>query len=220
MKEELTKRIVEEVIRRLQQSPHDEACIPIGVSARHCHLKEKDLEFLFGEGYQLTKKADLSQPGQFAANETVIIAGPKGSIERVRVLGPLRKETQIEVSQTDAIKLGLEPPIRESGDLEESSPVTIIGPNGSLFLEKGLIIAHAHIHMPPEQAVQFSVEDGEYVAVEVGQQFRPIRFERVQIRVSPKYILEMHIDTDEANAGLIVSGQTGKLVKRDVEEVR
>ncbi|MBS4210955.1 phosphate propanoyltransferase [Neobacillus rhizophilus] len=215
MKEEITQRIIEEVLRRLQQKPHDEASIPIGVSGRHCHLKEKDLEFLFGTGYQLTKKADLSLPGQFAANETVIIAGPKGSIERVRVLGPLRSETQVEISQTDAIKLGLKPPIRESGNLKGSSPVTIIGPNGSLFLENGLIIAHAHIHMPPEDAATFNVEDGEYVAVQTDNPMRPIRFERVQIRVSPKYNLEMHIDTDEANAGFIVSGHTGRLVKAE-----
>jgi putative phosphotransacetylase len=213
--EQKIQRIVDEVLKRLEAIPEGEPRIPIGVSARHCHLSESDFATLFGKGYQLTKKADLSQPGQFAANETVMIAGPKGSIERVRILGPLRKETQVEVSQTDAIKLGLKPPIRESGNLEGSSPVTIIGPAGSLFLKKGLILAHAHIHMPPEAASLLDVTDGEYVSVETSHPIRPLRFENVQIRVSTKYILEMHIDTDEANAGFIVSGQTGRLVKQD-----
>nr|WP_317853548.1 phosphate propanoyltransferase [Neobacillus sp. Marseille-Q6967] len=185
---------------------------PIGVSARHCHFNEKDLETLFGKGYQLTKKTDLLQPGQFAANETVTIAGPKGSIERVRVLGPLRNATQVEVSQTDAMKLGLNPPIRESGNLQGSSPITIIGPKGSIYLEEGLIIAQAHIHMPPDVARQLHVQDGDYIKVEIDNPIRPISFEKVRIRISSKYVLEMHIDTDEANAGFIKSGQKGKII--------
>ncbi|WP_235815135.1 phosphate propanoyltransferase [Neobacillus vireti] len=213
MKELNSQLIVKEVVRRLQERQNGTPTIPIGVSARHCHLKEKDLEILFGKGYRLTKKSDLLQPGQFAANEVVTIAGPRGSIERVRVLGPLRRVTQVEVSQTDAIKLGLNPPIRESGNLQGSSWVTIVGPKGSIYLEEGLIIAQAHIHMPSEQACQLDVKDGEYVKVEIDHPIRPLSFEKVRIRISDNYVLEMHIDTDEANAGFIKSGLKGKLIK-------
>jgi putative phosphotransacetylase len=213
MEEISSQRIVQEVLRQLQKRTTKTADIPIGVSARHCHLKQKDLETLFGKGYQLTKKADLFQPGQFAANEIVSIAGPKGSIERVRVLGPLRSVTQVEVSQTDAIKLGLNPPIRESGNLQGSSPVTIIGPKGSIYLAEGLIIPQAHIHMPTEYACQYKLQDGEFVKVEIDNPMRPIAFEKVRIRVSTKYVLEMHIDTDEANAGFIKSGHKGRISK-------
>jgi putative phosphotransacetylase len=206
-------RIVKEVIRLLNESRCGTIDVPIGISARHCHLSERDLERLFGMGYQLTKKSDLSQPGQFAANETVTIVGPRGSIEKVRVLGPLRKVTQVEVSKTDSIRLGLNPPIRESGNIKGSSPVTIVGPKGSIYLEEGLIIAQAHIHMPQDVAHHLDLKDGEYVKVEIMNKDRPIRFEKVRIRVSPNFKLEMHIDTDEANAGSIINGQKGRLIK-------
>ncbi|PLR78358.1 propanediol utilization protein [Bacillus sp. V3-13] len=209
-----SEQIVEEVLRKLEETRHKTIGIPIGVSARHCHLNEMALEKLFGKGYQLTKKSDLSQPGQFAANETVTIAGPRGSIERVRVLGPLRRATQVEISKTDSIRLGVNPPIRESGNIQGSSPVTIVGPKGSIFLEEGLIIAQAHIHIPPDDALHLNLHDGDYVKVEITNGERPIRFERVRIRVSAKFILEMHIDTDEANAASIKTGQNGRLVKK------
>ena len=206
--------IVEEVVQQLSQrepmlEPHR---IPIAVSARHVHLSKEHLAILFGAGYELKKKADLSQPNQFAAEETVTIAGPKGSIERVRVLGPSRRLTQAEISLTDAVKLGVKVPIRQSGNVKGSSPVTIIGPKGSIYLEEGLIAAQAHIHMSPADAERFGVQDGEYVQVATGE-IRPITFNQVLIRVSPSYRLEMHIDTDEGNAGFVQKGQTGKLIR-------
>ncbi|MEK3854413.1 phosphate propanoyltransferase [Cytobacillus sp. FSL H8-0458] len=214
MNEQAIQSIVEEIVSRLKNSSVKDHSIPMAVSARHCHLSQSDLEVLFGTGYQLTKKAELSQPGQFAANEIITIAGPRGSIEKVRILGPARHITQVEVSRTDSIKLGLKPPLRESGNLEGSSPVTLIGPKGSLYKKEGLIIAQAHIHMAPEDAETFGVKNGEYVKVEAAGE-RPISFGNVLIRISPRYRLEMHIDTDEANAGLISGKTAGRLVRQE-----
>ncbi|MDF2035855.1 phosphate propanoyltransferase [Cytobacillus oceanisediminis] len=214
MNEQAIQSIVEEVVSRLKDSSVKDHSIPMAVSARHCHLSQSDLEILFGTGYQLTKKADLSQPGQFAANETITIAGPRGSLEKVRILGPARNMTQVEVSRTDSIKLGLKPPLRESGNIEGSSPVTLIGPKGSLYKKEGLIIAQAHIHMAPEDAEAFGVKNGEYVKVEAEGE-RPISFGNVLIRISPRYRLEMHIDTDEANAGLITGKTAGRLIRQE-----
>lgn len=214
MNEQALQSIVEEIVSKLKDSSIQDHSIPMAVSARHCHVSQKDLEILFGTGYQLTKKADLSQPGQFAANETITIAGPRGSLEKVRILGPARNMTQVEVSRTDSFKLGLKPPLRESGNIEGSSPVTLIGPKGSLYKKEGLIIAQAHIHMNPEDAEGFGVKNGEYVKVEIEGE-RPISFEKVLIRISPRYRLEMHIDTDEANAGLIAGKTAGRLVRQE-----
>lgn len=213
MNELAIQAIVEEVLQRLQ-SPITDHMIPIAVSARHCHLSSTDLELLFGKDFELTKKADLSQPGQFAAKETVSIVGPKGSIERVRILGPARSLTQVEVSRTDSIKLGIKAPIRQSGHIKGSSPITIVGPKGSIYLKEGLIVAQAHIHMNEEDARRFHVENGEYVSIKADTE-RPFSFEKVLIRVSPRYKLEMHIDTDEANACAISGAVYGSLRKHE-----
>ena len=218
MNEQNSHLIIKEVLHELNKEKADVLNIPIGVSARHCHLCESDLEKLFGKGYELTKKSDLLQPGQFAANESVTIVGPRGSIEKVRILGPLRKETQIEVSQTDSIKLGLKPPIRQSGDIAGSSPITLVGPRGSIYLEEGLIVAQAHIHMSLEDAKKFAVNDGEYVIVDIDNGERSLSFTKVLIRASAKFVLEMHIDTDEANAGSIKNGQKGRLRKEGIDK--
>ena len=213
MEHPLLQSIVEEVLNQLSEKKAtlEQNIVPIAVSARHVHLSEKDLAVLFGASYQLRIKKRLSQPNQFAAEETVTIAGPKGTIERVRVLGPVRKQTQVEVSITDAKKLGMDPPVRQSGNLGGSSPITIIGPKGSLYLQEGLIIAQSHIHTNSADAKKFGVEDGGYVMVRVDT-VRPITFERVLVRVSPSYITEMHIDTDEANTGFIQTGQPGRIM--------
>ena len=205
--------IVEKVMKEVQMTV-EAPSIPIGVSARHIHLSSEHVAILFGANYQLSKKSDLSQPGQFAANETVTVVGPKGSFERVRILGPVRSETQIEVSKTDSVKLGLNPPLRESGNIKGSSPVTIVGPKGSAYLTEGLIIAQNHIHMSPSDAETFNVENGQIVQVRIQGQ-RSLLFEQVLIRVSPRYQLEMHIDTDEANAALCATGDKGILVSRE-----
>ncbi|WP_027415020.1 phosphate propanoyltransferase [Aneurinibacillus terranovensis] len=212
MNQQAIESIVEEVVNQLMKNHSSQKSIPIAVSARHCHLSKTDLEALFGERFELTKKADLYQLGQFAANETVTIIGTRGSIPNVRILGPTRNLTQVEISKTDAIKLGLNPPIRESGDIKGSSPITILGPKGSIYLKEGLIIAQAHIHMNPQDADYYNVKNGEYVRISTENE-RPITFEKILIRVSPKYRLEMHIDTDEANACLITTGEKGNLIK-------
>ncbi|WP_336638020.1 phosphate propanoyltransferase [Lysinibacillus fusiformis] len=220
MQENLVQKIVEEVLQQVlknQSSPPHDGKIPIGVSARHVHLAQAEVEQLFGENYQLKPKFELSQPGQFAAEETVVIAGPKGSIERVRILGPARSLSQVEVSWTDAMKLGIKPPLRISGDIQGSSPVTLIGPKGSVVLNEGLIIAQAHIHMSPEDSAKFNVMDGQSVQIKV-EGIRPIILSNVVIRVSERYRLEMHIDTDEANAGLIQQGTVAEIVQHQVNE--
>lgn len=204
------RSVVETVIREVQNQKGEGKIIPIGVSARHVHLSKQHMRILFGPQAILTKKKDLSQPGQFAANETVTIVGPKGSIERVRILGPARTLTQVEISQTDAVKLGLSPPVRQSGDIKGSSPCTIVGPAGSVYVEEGCIIAQTHIHMSPEDAKFFQVKNNDFVKVSI-KSSRSICFERVLIRVSDRYRLEMHIDTDEANAALIKTGDEGIL---------
>jgi putative phosphotransacetylase len=209
MDTQVIQSIVDKVMEQFQQGA-ETGPIPIGVSARHVHLSKEHVEALFGSNYELTKKADLSQPAQFAANETVTVVGPKGSIERVRILGPVREVTQIEVSKTDSVKLGLNPPMRESGNIQGSAPATIVGPKGSVYITEGLIIAQNHIHMTPEDAERYSVQNGQFVQVQVQGQ-RPILFDRVLIRISSRYQLEMHIDTDEANAAFCSTGDRGIL---------
>lgn len=180
--------------------------VPVGISNRHIHLSQEDLETLFGPGYELTIKKDLSQTGQFAAEETLTIEGPKSSIERVRILGPTRKETQVEVSRTDAFTLGVQPPVRDSGSLEASPGLTLVGPKGKVELKQGVIIAQRHIHMNEEDAEKFGVKDKELVSVRTGGD-RGVTFENVLVRVRDDFVLEMHIDTDEANAAMLANGQ-------------
>ena len=179
--------------------------VPVGVSARHVHLTQEHVEQLFGEGYQLTKKKDL-MGGQFASNEMVTIVGLKlRAIENVRILGPVRKASQVEVSATDAVKLGIQVPVRESGDLAGSSPIAIVGPKGALYLKEGCIIAMRHIHMSTADAVYAKVSDGDIVSVRVDNE-RGTVLGQVKIRVDDSFTLEMHIDTDEANASKISTG--------------
>lgn len=181
--------------------------VPIGVSARHIHLTQEHVEALFGKGYQLTKKKEL-MGGQFASNETVTVVGLKlRAIENVRVLGPVRKASQVEISATDAIKLGIKAPIRESGKVEGSSPIAVVGPKGAIYLKEGCIIAMRHIHMNSQDAMAAGVCDGQEVSVKAGNE-RGTVFNHVKIRVDDSFTLEMHIDTDEANACKIRTGDT------------
>ncbi len=189
-----------------------EACrkepITIEVSAHHIHLAQPDVEALFGPGHQLTKTSDLSQPGQFACKEQLTIVGPKGRIERVRVLGPARKYTQVEIAMTEQFKVGLQPPIRESGDIEGSPGCTLEGPAGSVTLDKGVICALRHIHMTPADALRYGLKDKSTVRVRVPGN-RELLFGDVRIRVDPSFALAMHIDTDEANAANLKNGTEG-----------
>ncbi|MBX7227513.1 MAG: acetate/propionate family kinase [Chitinophagales bacterium] len=185
--------------------------IPIAISARHVHLTRETLDVLFGEGYELTTYKPLSQPGQFAANETVTIIGPKNKYENVRILGPIRPKDQVEISRTDEYFLGIDAPIRESGHVEGSGACTLVGPKGEVYLKEGVICAWRHIHMHPNDAASFGVKDKDIVEVEVADEERPLVFKNVLIRVSDKYALEMHIDTDEGNAAEVRSGEEGVL---------
>lgn len=203
--EEIT-RLVVEALEEKKRSTHG-FVVPIGVSARHIHLTQEHVEVLFGKGYQLSKKKDL-MGGQFASNECVTIVGLKlRAIENVRVLGPVRKQSQVEISATDAIKLGIKAPVRESGNLTGSAPIAVVGPKGVLYLEEGCIIAKRHIHMAPADAAAAGVHDGDIVSVKADNE-RGTIFNEVLIRVNDSYTLEMHIDTDEANAAKIATGQT------------
>ncbi|MFN3283015.1 MAG: phosphate propanoyltransferase [Pseudothermotoga sp.] len=180
--------------------------IVVGVSNRHVHLSREDLDILFGKGYELKPVKDLGQPGQYAADEKVIIVGPKGAIEQVRVLGPVRNQTQIEVSRTDAFKLGLNPPVRDSGDIEGTPGIVIVGPKGTVVKDKGVILAKRHIHMHTKDAEHYGVKDKDIVKVICEKDGRRLIFDDVLIRVSEKFALEFHVDTDEANASLLNNG--------------
>ena len=187
--------------------------VPIGVSNRHIHLSKADLAVLFGEGYELTPIKELSQPGQYACKETLTIIGPSlRPIENVRVLGPVRKSSQVEISATDSYVLKVKPPVRESGKIQGSAPITIIGPKGVVELSEGCIIANRHIHMSPEDGIAFGVKDGDYVTVDAEGK-RRTRWYDVQVRVNPDFRLEMHVDTDDANAAGIGNGFKVKVVK-------
>ena len=175
------------------------------VSARHIHLTQEHVEVLFGEGYHLTKKKEL-MGGQYACNETVTVVGIKlRAIENVRVLGPVRKASQLEISATDAMKLGVAAPIRESGNVAGSAPIAVVGPKGVIYLQEGCIIAMRHIHMSPADAMAAGVHDGDIVSVKADNE-RGTVFNQVKIRASDSFTLEMHIDTDEANASKIKTG--------------
>ena len=192
---------------RLVEAVHPEQIpIPIGVSAHHVHLQPEHVEALFGPGHTLTFDKPLKQPGQFACKERVTLIGPKGRIERVRILGPERKQTQVEISRTEEFKLGIDAPIRASGDLAGTPGLVLEGPKGRVDLTEGVICALRHIHMNPEDALRLAVRDGDMVRVRVEGE-RPLVFGDVLIRVNPTYVLEMHVDTDEANAAEMV-GQT------------
>ncbi len=186
--------------------------VPVGVSARHVHLTQEHLEILYGPGAQLTEYAPLYQPGNFAARETVTIVGPRmRAIESVRVLGPLRNYSQVEISGTDAVRLGMDPPVRESSYLKGAAPILLVGPNGSVFLEEGAILANRHIHMNPTDAQCFGVTSGTPYKVHVPGE-RAVTFENVYVKISEGVLLQMHLDTDDANAAGLRGGELVDLI--------
>lgn len=184
----------------------------VETSARHVHVSRRVLDILFGEGYELTKKKDLSQPGQYACEERVQVIGPKASFPAVSILGPERPETQVELSAGDARSIGLKAPIRESGDLEGSAGCKLVGPKGEVELKDGVIIAKRHIHMTPADAEKYGLSDKQIVSVKVDTDERSLVFADVIVRVSPSYALAMHIDTDESNAACCVPGMNGEIL--------
>ncbi len=201
----LVSQIVNRVMEQMGETANTKQ-VPVGVSNRHIHLSKADLETLFGAGYELTPIKDLSQPGQFACKECLTIVGPSlRPIENVRVLGPVRKASQVEISRTDSFVLKVKPPVRESGDIAGSAPITIIGPKGVVTLKEGCIIANRHIHMSLDEGAAFGLKDGDYVNVEAKGE-RKTLFYDVQVRVHKDFRLEMHIDTDDANAAGIGNG--------------
>jgi putative phosphotransacetylase len=186
--------------------------IPVGVSNRHIHLSPQHLTQLFGKDYELTVLRPLSQPGQFAAKETVTIKGPKGEISNVRILGPVRGETQVEISRTDSYILGVEAPVRMSGEIAGTPGLTVIGPNGEIHLDKGTIIAKRHVHFSPEEAELFGVKDGEKIRLRTAGE-RSLIFDEVIARVHRNFALDFHVDTDEANAAGLRTGDYVEVVE-------
>jgi acetate kinase len=186
--------------------------IPIAISARHAHLSQHTLEQLFGPGFQLTPRTALSQTGQFAAAETISLIGPRGRLDKVRLMGPARKEDQIEISRSDEFALGVDAPVRMSGDLSNTPGITVEGPLGRVTLHSGLIAARRHIHMSVDDAARLGVSDHEVVAVRIDSAGRDLTFNDVTVRVHPTFRLELHLDTDEANAGGVKQGDMATLV--------
>lgn len=210
---ELNAAAIAAAVMKALQEQTGEGNISVGVSNRHIHLTRQDVETLFGKGYRLTPLKDLSQPGQYACKEQLTIVGPSlRPIEKVRVLGPERKASQVEISRTDAYLLKVRPPVRESGKIAGSAPITIIGPKGVVTLSEGCIIANRHIHMSPEDGARFGLKDNDYVTVDAFGE-RRTRFFDVQVRVDPNFRLEMHLDTDDANAAGLANGAKVAIVK-------
>lgn len=208
--EQITRMVIEVIQKNGEQ--REGMAVPVGVSARHIHLTQKDVETLFGDGYQLTVKKEL-MGGQFAANEQCTIVGLKlRAIENVRILGPVRKNSQVEISATDARTLGIQAPLRQSGNTAGSAPIALIGPKGAVYLEEGCIVAARHIHMTPAEALSASLKDGDYVSVRMGND-RGAILDHVKIRVDESFSLEMHIDTDEANACQVRQGDLARIIR-------
>lgn len=212
--EKTVAEIVDRVLKECTKAPtEDNSSVPVGISNRHIHLSAADVETLFGKGYELTPFKDLSQSGQYACKEQLTIIGPSlRAIEGVRVLGPVRKASQVEISRTDSYVLKVKPPVRESGDISGSAPVTIVGPKGTVTLKEGCIIANRHIHMSTEEGKAFGLNDGDSVTVDMFGE-RRTTFYDVQVRVHKDFRLEMHIDTDDANAAGVGNGFKAKIRK-------
>ncbi len=189
----------------------EEQYIPVGVSNRHVHLSVEDVEKLFGAGYQLTPFRELSQPGQFACNETVTLVGPRGTIHGVRILGPARGATQVEISRTDCFHLGVHAPLRMSGDIEGTPGMVLVTQKGSVVLEKGVIVAKSHVHMSPSEAEVFHVQDGDTLMLETTGE-RKIIYSDVAVRIHPRYALDFHVDLDEGNAANLKTGDRVKVI--------
>ncbi len=202
------EKVVEAVVDEIRTA----GLVQIEVSARHVHLDKESVEVLFGVGHTLTPKRELSQPGQYLEEERVDIIGPKGSFKNVAVLGPERKHVQVEVSFSDAFALGINPPIRQSGDTKGSASVTLVGPNGEITIDEGAIVALRHVHMTPEDAERLGLVDNQIVSVEALTD-RKLVFEDTVIRVSPKFRTRMHVDVDEAGAAHIAGFALGKIIK-------
>lgn len=213
MNETLIKMITESVLSELKDEKKNYSKgVPIGVSNRHVHLSKKDLQILFGQNYQLQPIKDLKQIGEYACKEVVTLVNNDRKIENVRILGPCRSQTQVEISQTDARFLKVKPPIRNSGDLKESESITIIGPRGKVELKDGCILATRHIHLSPQEAEEMGISDSQVVSVRLFGNKSGI-LENVYCKVKDSYTLELHLDTDEANAFLVKTGDIAQIME-------
>lgn len=207
--------IVQELLASKEYScPQEERLVPTGISMRHVHLSRADLNRLFGPSYMLTPLKQLSQPGQFAARECVDVTGPKGTLRQVRILGPLRRETQVELAQTDCRTIGVKAPVRASGNLSGTPGVRLKGPCGEIEIPCGVIVADRHIHLSPEEAKQWGLADGDHVSVEVDGTKRGI-LSGVLIRSNPGCAMDFHIDTDDGNAFQLTQGQLVKILGKE-----
>jgi len=216
--------LVDVITRIVQQELSRKGCPPVlkddrgpglitvAISNRHVHLSEKEIDILFGSGHHLRRAKELSQPGQYACEETVTLVGPRGVLEKVRVLGPPRRRTQVEISISDCFKLGIRVPLRDSGDLDNSASVTLVGTVGSVTVHEGCIIAARHIHMSETDAIHFGLKDGDKVNVRARGP-RGLTFAEVLIRVHHQYRLEMHVDVDEGNAVGLKNGDLVQIIK-------
>ena len=204
---------MEHIIKAVAEAVEKAGLVEVEVSARHVHLSRTDLEILFGKGASLTPKRDLSQPGQYLSEERLTIIGPKGKKERTAVLGPIRPDTQVELSKSDCVELGVTAPFRESGDIKNSGSMILEGPKGRLEITQGVIVALNHIHATPEYAAKLGLQNKQRVRVQVITE-RPVVFEDVIVRVSNQYRNRMHIDFDEANAAAVVGFTLGKIIKK------
>lgn len=209
---DVIQKVVAEHLSNSQECSDETANIPVEISARHIHLSDKDVELLFGKGYSLTFKRELSQPGQFLAEERINIVTSKSEFRNVAILGPTRKETQLELSATDARQLGINAPVRQSGDIKDSASVCVLSEKSAVIANSSTIIAQNHIHMNPSDAKRLDVCDGQKVKVRMNTK-RPLVFEDVIVRVNDAFDLAMHIDFDEANACMLGKNDTGTIIK-------
>ncbi len=203
---------MEEIVSAVMNAIHNAGMVEIEVSARHVHLTPDDVEVLFGQGAELKPARPLSQPGQFLSEQRVTLVGPKGRKERTAVLGPVRKATQVELSKSDCVELGVKAPVRESGDVKGSGAITIVGPCGTLEIQEGVIIARNHIHVSTADSLKLGLKDKQKVSVEVLSE-RPVIFKDVVVRVSDQFRCKMHIDFDEANAAMVSGFTLGQIIR-------
>ncbi len=209
--EQSAPRPMEEALPAVEPVISGYSEIPVRISGRHIHISREHLDLTYGSGFEISPYRDLAQPGQFAAKETLTIVGPKGVIEEVRILGPLRSKTQVEISGTDGYHLGIDPPVRDSGDIAGSPGIVLVGPSGAVTLREGVILAATHIHMHPKDASTLGLTDGDRVQVLVDGE-RDLIFNGVLVRVDNNFITEMHMDTDEANAAVIDDGSCVRII--------
>ena len=203
---------MDQIVSAVMNAIHNAGMVEIEVSARHVHLTQEHVEVLFGPGAELIPARPLSQPGQYLSEQRVTLVGPKGKKERTAVLGPVRKATQVELSKSDCVELGVKAPVRESGDVKGSGSITIVGPCGTLEIQEGVIIAHNHIHVSTADSRKFGLNDKQRVSVEVLSE-RPVVFKDVIVRVSDQFRCKMHIDFDEANAAMVSGFTLGQIIR-------